>query len=110
MTYTQLYDQQGRFEGVQRTDGACVPNDSANSDWRAFLAWNAKQPAPLSLVDIVPSPLTPAEQLDAIGSRLTAALAFLASASWATATAKQQTAAQKLIDDVGAKVAGILPK
>jgi hypothetical protein len=25
--------------GVQRSDGACIPPDSGNADWREYLAW-----------------------------------------------------------------------
>ena len=27
--------------GVQRADGACIPEDEGNADWRDYLAWRA---------------------------------------------------------------------
>jgi len=59
-SYAQYYDPRtGRFLGVLRDDGASIPADAGNADWRAFLAWNAAQPVPLSLADVAPSARKP---------------------------------------------------
>ncbi len=44
--------------GVRRgSDGAAIPDDAANADWRAFLAWraagNEAAPAPISAPTVV---------------------------------------------------------
>lgn len=53
--YAQSYDQQGKFSGVTRTkDGASIPADDRNRDWRAFSDWNAAQQTPLDLSDLPP--------------------------------------------------------
>lgn len=46
--YSVLYDEDGVPAGISRmADGACIPFSDQNMDFRAFLDWNAQQPAPL---------------------------------------------------------------
>lgn len=46
MSYRVLYDEDGSPIGIVY-DGATIPLTDANMDFRAFLDWNAQQPAPL---------------------------------------------------------------
>ena len=54
MDYTIMRDPDGQVAGVVRSDGACVPIDNRNGDWREFLAWNAAQAEPLDYETAVP--------------------------------------------------------
>ncbi len=47
MTYKVTYDATGQPVGLITSDGASVPIDSRNADFRTFLAWNAAQQVPL---------------------------------------------------------------
>ena len=51
----QLVRIQGVVAAVIREDGAQIPPDDGNADWRAFLAWNAAQAEPFSLATTAPS-------------------------------------------------------
>lgn len=112
MNYTVQHDPfDGQPTGLRRDDGACIPLDPENADYRAFLIWNAAQATPLAVTAQSPVPATPNELLEsAADGRALAALAFRASASWTSATSRQQAAAQAIIDGIGAKVLAILPR
>lgn len=45
----------GKTVGVRRDDGAMVPRDAENMDWRDFMIWNTAQPSPLDLSDEPPT-------------------------------------------------------
>jgi hypothetical protein len=53
---------------IRLADHACIPPDSGNTDYVAYLAWvaagNMPEPAPMVAS---PAPLTPAEKLAASG-------------------------------------------
>lgn len=69
MTYLPRYDPlTGGFVGVTRADGAQIPADPANTDFQAFLAWNAQQAVPVSTA------ADPAAQLSAARAAKLAAL------------------------------------
>jgi hypothetical protein len=54
-SYIQINDPgTGKLVGVLRDDGALVPADTDNRDWRTFLEWNAAQLSPLPLNDLPP--------------------------------------------------------
>ena len=53
--YAAVHDPEtGRFLGVRRADGAHVPPDPRNADWRAFLGWNAAAVPPVDTADRPP--------------------------------------------------------
>ena len=43
-------------EGVRRDDGACIPPDDANGDWREYLAWLADGNTPDAADPPAPDP------------------------------------------------------
>lgn len=47
MIYHMHYDMDGTPHIVRDADGAWIPQDDDNGDFRDFLAWNAAQPVPL---------------------------------------------------------------
>jgi hypothetical protein len=65
MSYQLLFDNQSV---LRLEDGATIPFDPGNGDYRRFLAWQeaggVPEPAP---VPPAPAPLTPAERLAAAG-------------------------------------------
>lgn len=44
--YSIIYDSNGN-PCIVRSDGASIPSDPHNADFRAFLAWNVQQSTPL---------------------------------------------------------------
>ena len=64
MTYTLT-----KYSSVTRNeDGASIPDDPANTDYQAYLAWLAEGNTPNPYVPPPePAPLTPAEKLAAAG-------------------------------------------
>ena len=54
-TYELTFDElSGTVNGIMRSDGACIPIEPANSDFQAFLIWNAEQAVPLDLDSTIP--------------------------------------------------------
>lgn len=51
-TYALLQDSYA----VQRSDGACIPNDPTNTDWRAYQAWLADGNTALEAPNVVAVP------------------------------------------------------
>jgi hypothetical protein len=47
--YQLNYDTQGKVSGIRRSDGASIPLCEDNTDYVAFLEWNATQSTPLDL-------------------------------------------------------------
>ena len=45
--YKINYDMTGKPINIQRDDGACIPFEPLNRDFRKFLEWNQKQKKPL---------------------------------------------------------------
>jgi hypothetical protein len=65
--YSPVYDENGHLVGVTNNEtGAVIPRDPANSDWQAFLDWNAANGYPISPHDLPPKvPIGP-RTIDAI--------------------------------------------
>lgn len=114
MIYVQAYNPNtGRFLGVNRTDDSgitsFVPQDTANSDWNAFLAWNAAQQPPLSLADIAPTARKPRNPL-AVYQDLLALTAQQQANVWADLSALVTVGTltvKKYLTDAGPSYAGI---
>lgn len=69
-TYKQAYDSQNKCIGVVRDDGANIPRNILNRDWRAFLDWNSQQAIPLDLSDLPPPVIKISRTLIAIRADL----------------------------------------
>ena len=51
--YQLIYSHQdGKVSGIRRSDGASIPLAEGNTDYQAFLVWNAEQAVPLDLNSI----------------------------------------------------------
>ena len=48
--YQLIYSHNdGKVSGIKRSDGASIPLAEGNTDYQAFLVWNAEQAVPLDL-------------------------------------------------------------
>lgn len=47
-TYTEIFDRNGDLACIQRSDGAAIPTDPANSDYQVYLRWLENPEAALS--------------------------------------------------------------
>ena len=47
-TYTEIFDEEGNLQCVNRSDGWSIPIDKANSDYKAYLVWLENPQAALS--------------------------------------------------------------
>uniref|UniRef100_A0A6M3JNR5 Uncharacterized protein n=1 Tax=viral metagenome TaxID=1070528 RepID=A0A6M3JNR5_9ZZZZ len=80
MSYELAYNlQTGKpFAVVRLGDGASIPLCEGNSDYQAFLKWNAEQKTPLDLKSTIPVvPPVPARDLAAEVTKLQARIAIL---------------------------------
>lgn len=51
--YQLIYSyENGKVAGIRRSDGASIPLAEGNTDYQAFLVWNAEQAVPLDLNSI----------------------------------------------------------
>ena len=51
--YQLIYSHNdGKVSGIKRSDGASIPLAEGNTDYQAFLVWNAEQAVPLDLNSI----------------------------------------------------------
>lgn len=45
-TYTEIFDEEGKLQCVNRSDGWSIPTDPANSDYQAYLKRDEPQASP----------------------------------------------------------------
>ncbi len=64
MNYLVSYDSNGN-PYIVRSDGAAIPIDARNSDFRIFLAWNAQQSTPLDYTTTIAPQGLPVAQIAA---------------------------------------------
>lgn len=55
MTYLLYYDQTGKVSSIQK-DNMSIPVAEDNTDYQAFLKWNAQQETPLDLTSTITPP------------------------------------------------------
>ena len=61
--YKINYDLEGKPSGIQREDGACIPFEPLNRDFRKFLEWNKTGKLDYE-TPIEPKPQEPVETLE----------------------------------------------